>query len=161
MAWRRKRFGADERPCDGCTPMTARPTDVAYGDTNIFVALFASSDHPLHDRALQLFRRVAEGDLTIIVTNVVMAELCFVTGHVLGWTRRKTVAQMTGLLDADGVVAHEPVVMRAALDLFGRHGRLDFPDAYLAARALADGPGVIATFDRALASVPNVRAITG
>jgi len=140
--------------------MTARSTEVAYGDTNIFVALFASSDHALHDRALQLFRRVANGELTIIVTSVVMAELCFVAGKVLGWTRRTTVAQMTGLLDAEGVVAHEPAVMRVALDLFGRERRLDFPDAYLAARALTDGPGTIATFDRALASVSDIRAIT-
>jgi predicted nucleic acid-binding protein len=140
--------------------MTARSTDLALGDTHIFVALFAAPDHALHDRALRLFRRVADGDLAIVITSVVMAELCFVCGHVLGWNRQATADRMLGLLDANGIVVDEPAAMRVALDLFGRHRRLDFPDAYLAARALTDGPGAVATFDRDLASVAGLRVIT-
>jgi predicted nucleic acid-binding protein len=140
--------------------MSARAGNVvAYGDTNAFVGLFASPDHALHERALQLFRRVADGEVTIIVTSVVMAELCFVAGQVLGWTRRTTADRLTELLDAEGVLVQDLAATRAALHLFGRDRRLDFADAYLAARALTDGPAAIATFDRALASVSGIRVV--
>lgn len=133
--------------------------EVAYGDTNIFVALFATPEHALHERALGLFRRVAEGQLAIILTSVIAAELCFVATRVLGWSRGEAAERLAGLLDADGLIVPEGETLRAALAEFGRSKRLAFADAYLAASALGAGPPAIATFDRALASVPGVRAV--
>lgn len=140
--------------------MAAAAPDVAYGDTNIFVALFATPEHTLHDRALRLFRRVADGDLHIILTSVITAELCFVATRVLGWTRAQAAERLTRLLDAEGLIVPEGDTLRAALSEFGRSRRLAFADAYLAAIALGTGPAAIATFDRALASVPGLRSVT-
>jgi predicted nucleic acid-binding protein len=141
--------------------MPAPPIDAAYGDTNVFIGLFATPDHPLHDRALRLFRRVADGQLAIIITSVVVSELCFVATRVLRWSRRQTRERLTDLLEADGLVVPEARTLRLALELFGRNSRLAFPDAYLAARALEAGPATIATFDRALGSLPGVRLVDG
>jgi predicted nucleic acid-binding protein len=131
----------------------------AYGDTNIFVALFATPDHALHERALRLFRRVAAGELAIILTSVITAELCFVATRVLGWSRGQTADRLKGLLDADGLIVPEGELLRVALTEFGRSKRLAFADAYLAANALTAGPAAIATFDRALASTPGLRDV--
>lgn len=139
--------------------MAPTATTVAYGDTNVFVALFATPDHALHERALHLFRRVAEGQLAIILTSVVAAELCYVATRVLGWSRRQTAERLGRLIDADGLIVPEGEVLRAALRQFGQSRRLAFADAYLAASALGVGPAAIATFDRALGSVPGVRDV--
>lgn len=139
----------------------ASSVDVAYGDTNLFVGLFAAPDHPLHDRALRLFRRVAEGEVVLILTSVVASELCFVTTRVLGWSRKQATERLGDLLEADGLIVPEAPALRLALELFGRNGRLAFPDAYLAACALDAGPAAIATFDRALGSLPGIRLVAG
>lgn len=139
--------------------MPSQPARIAYGDTNAFVALFATPDHALHERALHLFRSVADGRLGVILTSVVTAELCFVATRVLGWSRRETADQIGRLLEADGLIVPEGEVLRAALVEFGQRSRLSFPDAYLAASALVAGPSAIATFDRALAAVPGVQLI--
>jgi predicted nucleic acid-binding protein len=118
----------------------SEPGRVALADTNVFVALLAGPPHPLHEQSLDLFRRVADGRLTLIVTPVIVAELVYACRSVLGWSRTVTADRLARLLRADGLIR--------TLELFGRHRRLDLPDAYLAATALTLGPAVVASFDR-------------
>ena len=120
----------------------------AYSDTNLFLALFAGPSHPLHPPALDLFRRVAEGQLSLIVVPVVLAELVYVSSAVLGWERGEVAGRLGALIHADGLTVRERPVLARALELFGRHRRLDFADAYLAALGLVTGPPVIASFVR-------------
>jgi len=121
---------------------------VALADTNVFVALLAGPSHPLHERSLELFRRVADGRLTLILTPVILAELVYACRMVLGWSRVVTADRLGRLLRADGLSVREQAILIRALELFGRHRRLDLPDAYLAATALMAGPAVVASFDR-------------
>jgi predicted nucleic acid-binding protein len=123
-----------------------RPT--ALADTNIFVALLAGPTHALHDRSRELFRRVADGRLTLIVTPVILAELVYACRTVLGWSRPVTAERLATLLRADGLAVREQATLTSALHLFGRHRRLDLPDAYIAATALVAGPPLVASFDR-------------
>ena len=134
--------------------------DLAYADTNLFVALLAGPTHPLHDPALRVFRRVAEGTLGLIVTPVVVAELVYVTRDVVGWSRTVTAARLSSLLDADGLILTEAAVTRRALTLYGERPRLDLADAYLAAAALEVGPAAVASFDTDLDTVDGVRRIS-
>jgi predicted nucleic acid-binding protein len=136
----------------------ARP-DRAYADANLFLALFAGPGHPLHDDALSLFRRVAEDALRLIVTPIVVAELVYVAGSVLEWTRRTTGERLAELLAADGLEVREEATLARALALYGTTGRLDFADAYLAAAALEVGPAKVASFDTDLARVAGVTRI--
>lgn len=120
----------------------------ALADTNIFVALVAGPAHPLHEAALGLFRRVAEGSLTLIVTPVVVAELVYACESVLRWSRAAIADRLSALLRADGLTVREQTALIAALDLYRRGRKLDFPDAYLAGTALTDGPPAVASLDR-------------
>lgn len=132
---------------------------LAYGDTNLFVALLAGPAHPLHGRSLDLFRRVAGGELSLIVTPVVVAELVYVASATIGWDRAQVAEHLGSLLDADGILlADEPTVVRA-LALYGTTSGLDFADAYLAAAALEVGPPVVASFDSDFDRVAGVRRI--
>jgi len=124
------------------------------------VALLAGPTHPLHDRALSVFRRVAEGSLGLIVTPIVVAELVYVARDVVGWSRTVIAERLGSLLDADGLLVTEAAVIRRALGLYGERSRLDFADAYLAASALEDGPAAVASFDTDFDALEGVRRIS-
>ena len=128
-------------------------------DTNVFIALLAGPDHPAHDEALGVFRRVAGGELVLLVTPVIVAEIVYVVRRVLGWTRDATIEPLLALLTADGLVLSERRTLMRAMELYGQHSHLDFADAYLAAAALEIGPAVVASFDRDLDSIEGVRRL--
>lgn len=136
-----------------------RPADLAYADTNLFIGLIAGPANRLHEPALAIFRRVADGDLALIVTPIVVAEIVYVVRSLMGWTRAVTAERVAGLLEADGLVLTEGPTLLLALRLFGARSKLDFADAYLAAIALEVGPAVVASFDGDLGGIDGVRRI--
>jgi predicted nucleic acid-binding protein len=137
-----------------------RQPDVAYADTNAFVALLVGAEHPSHELALSVFRRVADGELVLIVTPVVAAEIVYVVRSVLGWTRRVEAERIGSLFEADGLVLIEAPTLMRALELYGANSRLDFADAYLAASALERGPAVVVSFDSDVDTVEGIRRIS-
>ncbi len=137
----------------------SRP-DLAYADTNLFVGLLAGPEHALHDSALGVFRRVADGALRLIVTPIVVAELVYVTRSLFAWTRRSTAERLGSLLEADGLAVIEATVIARAMQLYREQSRLDFADAYLAAIALELGPAAVTSFDTDLDSVTGIRRIS-
>jgi len=138
---------------------SGRDVPVAYADTNLFVALVAGPEHPLHDRSIGLFRRVAEDGLRLIVTPVVVAELVYVFGSRLGWSRRSIAERLGALLEADGLVLIGGPTLFRALRLYGEGSRLEFAGAYLAAAALEIGPAVVASFDSDFDSIEGITHI--
>jgi predicted nucleic acid-binding protein len=124
-----------------------RAPERAFGDANVFIALFEGPGHTLHTQALGLFRRVAFGELELIVTPVIVAELVHFARSTAGWTRAEAGTRLAAVFDSDGVVLAERRTVRRALELYADSSRLDFPDAYLAAAALETGPATVASFD--------------
>lgn len=124
------------------------------------MALLAGPDHGLHDAALGVFRRVADGALGLIVTPIVVAELVYVSRSLFAWTRRSTAERLGSLLEAEGLAVTEGAVIARALRLYGEHSRLDFADAYLAAIALESGPAAVASFDADFDTVDGIRRIS-
>jgi predicted nucleic acid-binding protein len=124
------------------------------------VSLLAGPDHALHDPALEVFRRVADGALGLIVTPIVVAELVYVTRSLFAWTRRSTTERLGSLLEADGLTVTEGTVIVRALQLYREHSRLDFADAYLAAMALELGPAAVTSFDSDFDTVKGIRRIS-
>ena len=143
----------------GVRTQRARPA-TAYADTNVFIALLVGPGHPLHDPALSIFRRVAEGELVLVVTPVIVAELVYVGRSLLRWSRRVAADRLGDLLSADGLVVADAATVMSALRLYRERSRLDFADAYLAAAALEVGPAVVASFDAGLDTVEGIRRIS-
>ena len=137
-----------------------RRPPMAYADTNVFIALFVGPGHPLHEPALSIFRRVADGELVLVVTPVILAELVHVGRSLLRWTRGVSADRLGELLSADGLVVTEQATVQRALWLYREQSRLDFADAYLAAAALEVGPAVVASLDGGLDSVEGIRRIS-
>lgn len=141
------------------SPPRAAP-ERAWADTNVFVGLLAGPSHPLHEPALSLFRRVAEGELVLIVPVVIVAELAHVLRSILGWPRMTVAAHLGSILRADGLEFPERDTIEAALVLLADRPRMSFADAYLAALALDPGPPIVASFDRDLDGIEGVGRLT-
>jgi predicted nucleic acid-binding protein len=124
------------------------------------VGLLAGPEHPLHGSALEVFRRVADGALGLIVTPIVVAELVYVMRSLFAWTRRSAAERLGSLLEADGLTIAERTVIVRALQLYQEHSRLHFADAYLAAIALQVGPATVASFDADFDTVEGIRRIS-
>lgn len=99
---------------------------------------------------------MADGNLSLIVPPLIVAELVYVASALLHWTRRVTADRLGELLTADGLVVAESATIERALRLYGDRARLDFADAYLAAVALEVGPPVVASLDADLDTVEGV-----
>lgn len=126
----------------------------------MFIALLVGPSHPLHEPALSIFRRVADGELVLLVTPVIVAELVYVGRSLLRWTRGVAADRLGELLSADGLDVAEATTVKRALRLYGERPRLDFADAYLAAAALEVGPRVVASLDTGLDTVEGIRRIS-
>lgn len=116
-------------------------------DANAAIALIEGPVHVLHGQAIEVFRRVADGQLEVIVTAPVIVELAWYLEHRLGWSRVRSATRLVQLIDSDGVIVLDPVVA-PSLELFRRYRRLDYVDAYLSACATTIGPAGVVSFDR-------------
>jgi uncharacterized protein len=139
--------------------MTDQRRDLAWADANPFVSLIVGPGHSTHERALALFREVAEGRLTLLLTPVVLLEIVHVLELRYRRPRARIADELAGILQADGLVVTEKDVLVAALGLFGGDGDLDFADAYLAASALLVGPPNVASFDRDFDRIEGIRRV--
>ena len=131
----------------------------AWADTNLFLAFLAGPSHIHHDRAARLFAAVERGDLTLVVTSVVVAEITWAAPRTLGWNRPTTARAMASILAEPGLVATDRVVLMRALALIEAHPRLDFTDAWIAASALGTSSARVASFDRDLDGIEGLERI--
>ena len=134
--------------------MTAR----AWLDANALISLVAGPANSNHDRAVNVLRRVADGELEVILTVPVVFEVAWFLEHRLDWSRSRCADQLRSILGARGVILLDPALM-PTVDLFAAMQRLDFVDAYVGACALTIGPAAVVSFDRDLDRIVGVTRI--
>ncbi len=133
--------------------------DRAWVDANAIIALLAGPSHVAHEESLEIFRRVADGELEVILTAPVLVELSWFLERRLGLSRRHCAERLRQVLDADGVLALDRVLPRA-LEIYAGDRRLDFVDAWLAASAIAIGPARVVSFDRDFDRIEGVTRVS-
>ena len=131
----------------------------AWADTNLFLAFLAGPGHIHHDRAARLFAAVERGDLTLVVTSVVIAEITWAARRTLGWDRAETAGALASILAEPGMVVTDRATLMRALALIVAHPRLDFTDAWIAASALGTPHPRVASFDTDLDHIDGVERI--
>jgi predicted nucleic acid-binding protein len=100
----------------------------------------------------------ASGRLTMVVTDVVVAELAFVLTSVYGLLEQNVANRLTKLLDLPGIECSDAAMLTEALALWGS-GRLDFVDAYLAAIHRATEGIAVLSFDQDFDRVEGVERV--
>jgi predicted nucleic acid-binding protein len=135
------------------------PQRRGWADTNLFLAFLAGPSHIHHEQAVGLLAAVERGQLMLVVTPVVVAEITWAARRTLGWDRPTTAHALAAILSEPGLVVTDRVALMRALALIETHPRLDFTDAWIAASALGTSSARVASFDRDLDGIDGLERI--
>ncbi len=115
-------------------------------DTNVIVR-FLTGDHPTHSpRSRNLLARAASGEVTLVLTDVALAETAWVLQSFYSLDRAAIAAALKGVIESTGIEVNDKTVLLSALRNFAQTD-VNFVDAYHAAVAAAESIA-IASFDR-------------
>ena len=102
-------------------------------DTNVIVR-FLTGDHPAHSpRSRSLLARAAAGDVTLIVTDLALAETVWVLHSFYNVDRRAIAAALKDLIESAGIEVQGKARVLSALRNFAQTDA-NFVDAYHAAK---------------------------
>jgi predicted nucleic acid-binding protein len=126
-------------------------------DTNVIVR-FLTGDHPAHSpRSRNLFARAAAGDVTLVVTDLALAETVWVLQSFYTLDRSAIAAALKHLIESAGIEVRNKARLLSALRNFAQTD-VNFVDAYHAAIAAAESIG-IASFDRDFDQFAGVKRV--
>ena len=126
-------------------------------DTNVIVR-FLTGDHPAHSpRCRSLFVRAAAGDVTLVVTDLALAETVWVLHSFYKLDRGAIVAALKDLIESAGIEVQNKARLLSALRSFAQTD-VNFVDAYHAAIAAAESIA-IASFDRDFDQFAGVKRV--
>jgi len=115
-------------------------------DTNVIIR-FLTGDHPAHSpRSRNLFARGAAGDVTLVLTDLALAEIVWVLQSFYKLDRSAIAAALKDLIESAGIEVENKAVLLSALRNFAQTD-VNFVDAYHAAIAAVESIA-IASFDR-------------
>ena len=115
-------------------------------DANVLVRFLTGEPKDMYERSLALMTRVERGEVTLVVSQLVVAEVIWVLKSFYEHSMEQISKVVIGLLSAPGVEAEDRETMIRAVDL-AREKNVDFIDAHLALRAAAQDEEVC-TFDK-------------
>lgn len=130
----------------------------AYVDANVIVRLITGDPPEMAERAAQLFRRVDQGSLQLILDATVLAETVWVLSSYYGFSPGEIAPTLEALLASEGIVSNEKAELRQALVMFADKN-IDFVDALVAARMLKLGVHDVYSFDKHFDRLPGVRRV--
>jgi predicted nucleic acid-binding protein len=126
-------------------------------DTNVIVR-FLTGDHPTHSpRSRKLFARAAAGDVTLVVTDLAMAETAWVLQSFYSLDPDAITAALKDLIDSAGIEVENKATLLSALRNFAKTD-VNFVDAYHAAVAAAKSIAIV-SFDRDFGQFAGVKRV--
>ena len=115
-------------------------------DTNVIVR-FLTGDHPTHSpRSRHLFARAADGEVTLVLTDLALADTAWVLQSFYRLDRAAIASALKAIVESTGIEVENRTTLLSALRNFAQTD-VNFVDAYHAAVAAADSIP-IASFDR-------------
>ncbi len=127
-------------------------------DTNILVRLLTRDNQTQAETARLFFQRHADEEGGLFVSDVVMAELAWTLDRAYGFEHNVIAEAFKALADNATLSFESREVLQAALALF-HDTKTGFPDCLIVAKAQAAGCKSLATFDKAMRSLPDVHLL--
>ena len=123
-------------------------------DTNVVVRLITRDDQRQVVAAEALVRDGAW------LSVVALAEASWVFHSVYEFSPRQMIAALEMLLDHNHIIVDQPAIVERAINVFRKRPKLKFTDCLLVEIARQAGVFPLATFDRDLAKLDDVKLIT-
>lgn len=118
-----------------------------FVDANIFLRFFTVDEQDQHQRAASLILKAREGEIRLIFGPPVLFELAWTLRSAYKIPREKVQEVLSAVFAMPGLVMTDAHLVETALTLAANAG-VEFPDAYIAAGALAADCDGVATFNR-------------
>jgi predicted nucleic acid-binding protein len=115
-------------------------------DANVLLRLITNDPLDLAERASELAKRAEQGEITLRVSPMIVAEIVWVLNSFYRYSRSQVADVLVPLLTSEGILLEESEQVIAALEQMAS-ANVDFMDAYLAAVARREGEAVV-SFDR-------------
>ncbi len=115
-------------------------------DANVLLRFLTGEPKDLAERAARLMARAERGEVVLVLSPLVVAEMVWVLKSVYRRSYEEIAQVLIPLLSAAGLEAEDREMMIEAMELT-RTRNVDFLDAVLALQALHEGE-TICTFDR-------------
>ena len=127
-------------------------------DANVILRHLTQDPPEQARRAGALFAAAQQGQLTLRVDTITVAECVWVLGSVYGHRPEQIAHALSDFVLAHGIAADDRDLLLGALDLYASYG-VDFADALLAARAARTESAAVYSFDLDFDRLPGVRRI--
>ncbi len=129
-----------------------------FCDANLFVRIL-TGDPPARARhAADALQQAAVRGFSVIVTDVVVAELAYVLTSVYGLSVSEAASRISTIIGLPAIRVVDEQVLAETLGIWG-HGTLDFADAYLAALGRGTRDAAVLSFDRDYDRIPGLSRI--
>ncbi|MFO1221015.1 MAG: type II toxin-antitoxin system VapC family toxin [Burkholderiaceae bacterium] len=127
-------------------------------DTNVLVRLLVGDDEAQAHRAKLLFDTAAAGGGSLWVCDSVLVELVWTLARAYGRSRAEIAVALRALGSNATVALESAAAVEAAVDAY-EQGPADFADCLLCTKAAMAGCEQVATFDRGMRGLPNVKLL--
>lgn len=114
-------------------------------DANVLLRFLTGEPEGMADNAARLMRRAEEGEVLLILSPLVVAEIVWVLKSFYRRSAAEIAQVLVPLLSADGLEVKDREIMVGALEL-ARDKNVDFVDAVIALEAVR-GNEVVCSFD--------------
>ena len=115
-------------------------------DANVLLSLITNDPLDLAARSTRLVQRAEQGDISLKVSPLVVAEIVWVLNSFYKYSRTQIAEVLIPLLTSEGLILENSELVIAALEQIATVN-VDFADAYLAEIARQQGESVV-SFDR-------------
>jgi predicted nucleic acid-binding protein len=119
----------------------------AFADTNLFLRYLTNDVPAQADAVERLLARAAEGDLVLVTTPMVIAEIVWTLESFYGLSKSDIRDRVVAVLNTPGIEANQEHLLLDALESYADKN-VDFADAYNAAWMREQGIEAVYTFDR-------------
>lgn len=114
-------------------------------DANVLLRFLTGEPEPMAERARRLMRRAEQGEVRLILSPLVVAEMVWVLKSFYQRSYDEIARVLVPLFSADGVETEDREILIRALEL-ARDKNVDFSDAVLSLQADRHGE-TVCTFD--------------
>ncbi len=119
----------------------------AFVDTNVFIRYLTNDDREKADRVEALLSRAAKGEIRLVTTELVMAEVVWVLESSYGLKNTEIAPMIRAILATPGIEVVNGTLVGLALDHY-QSRNIDFVDGYIAALMESRKITDIVSFDR-------------
>jgi len=116
-------------------------------DTNLLVRFLTEDDPSKANDVKRLLLKAAQGEISLLIPSVVIAELVWVLQSFYKLERSEIVPLLNAILHTNGIEVSDKTVVSDAIAIY-RDEAVDFIDAWIVAFAKAAEVRAIYTFDR-------------